>query len=63
MLQTLFEYYKQIFFQGKGKNVYLVASVVIVAIQENILDSGQFCASFPAPIEVFSKVKYLVLPL
>ena len=58
MLQTLFHYLTC--FQGKSKNVSLVASV---AIQENCLDSRQFRASFPAPFKVLSNGKNLVLSL
>ena len=59
MLQTLF--HNLTCFQGmKSKNVYLLASVVIVAIQESCL---KFRASFPAPFKAFSNVKDLVLPL
>ena len=61
MLQTLF--HNLTCFQGKSKNVYLVASVVIVAIQESCLDPRQFRASFPAPFKVFINVKGLTLSL
>ena len=58
MLQTLFP--NLTYIKGKSKNVYLVASVVIVTIQESCL---KFHASFPAPFKVFSNVKDLVLSL